>query len=147
MYTANDTIFGGIILKVLPTRPEDFLLSLESTEQSNWKIYYYKDFRSLLVDSNGLLNQDVWNTLLPYLKQTTDFRIQLTIRSVPFLVGFFFKNNEIRFFTPKLSQELFLLQQTEILELNFEFIKELRKHTEMAASLHLQINLVDIHLV
>ncbi|MBC7540836.1 MAG: bifunctional proline dehydrogenase/L-glutamate gamma-semialdehyde dehydrogenase [Bacteriovorax sp.] len=127
------------MLKVLPTMPEDFLLTLQSVDQSEWKIYFYKDFSSLLIDANKNLNPDVWVALAPYLKQTgVDFRIQLTIRSIPFLVGFFFKKKEIRFFTPKLSQELFLLQQSEILDLNLEIIKELRKHTEMAASLQVK---------
>lgn len=127
------------MLKVLPTRPEDFLLSLQSSEQLEWKIYFYKDFSSLLVDSDKKLHPDAWSVLAPYLKQsTTDFRVQLTIRSVDFLVGFFFKNKEIRFFTPKLSQELFLLQQSEILDLSLEMVKDLRKHTELAASLQFQ---------
>ncbi|MDD4973163.1 MAG: bifunctional proline dehydrogenase/L-glutamate gamma-semialdehyde dehydrogenase [Bacteriovorax sp.] len=127
------------MLKVLPTKPEDFLLSLQSTEQSEWKIYFYKDFSSLIIDSNKNLNSDVWSALAPYLKlSSTDFRVQLTIRSTLFLVGFFFKNKEIRFFTPKLSQELFLLQQSEILDLNLDTIKDLRKHTEMAASLQVK---------
>ncbi|MDO9184064.1 MAG: bifunctional proline dehydrogenase/L-glutamate gamma-semialdehyde dehydrogenase [Bacteriovorax sp.] len=127
------------MLKVLPSRPEDFLLSLQSAEQLEWRIYFYKDFSSLLVDSHKKLNADVWDILAPFLLLSkVDFRIQLTVRGTPFLVGFFFKNKEIRFFTPKLSQELFLLQQSDILDLNLEIIKELRKHTEMAASLQFQ---------
>lgn len=124
------------MLKVLPTKPEDFLLVLQSVEQAGWKIFFYKDFSPLLIDSGKTIHPDVWDSLSPFFNQSSkDFRIQLTIRSNPFLVGFFFKNKEIRFFTPKLSQELFLLQQSEILDLNLEIVKDLRKHTEMAASL------------
>ena len=124
------------MLKVLSTRPEDFLLSIQSVDQAEWKIFFYKDFASLLVDSDNVLNLDVWESLAPYLKQiNSDFRVQLTIRSTPFLIAFFHKLKEIRFFTPKLSQELFLLQQSEILDLNLGIITDLRKHTEMAASL------------
>ncbi len=126
------------MLKVIPARPEDFLLTLQSTTHADWKIYFYKEFASLLIDNQKNLNSDAWEILAPYLKQNTDFRIQLTIRATPFLVGFFFKTKEIRFFTPKLSQELFLLQQSEILDLNLDLVKELRKHTELAASLQVK---------
>ncbi len=119
--------------------PEDFLLTLQSIDHLDWKLFFYKEFSSLLIDNNKLLNEDVWVLLSPFLKHSkSDFRIQLTIRSIPFLVGFFFKTREIRFFTPKLSQELFLLQQSEILDLNLELVKELRKHTELAASLQVK---------
>ncbi|MGZ3789747.1 MAG: bifunctional proline dehydrogenase/L-glutamate gamma-semialdehyde dehydrogenase [Bacteriovorax sp.] len=127
------------MLKVLPAKPEEFLLTLQSINQGDWKIFYYKEFSSLFMSDNKELNADVWSALAPYLNQkSADFRIQLTIRSVPFLVGFFFKAKEIRFFTPKLSQELFLLQQNEILDLNLEIVRELRKHTEAAASLQVK---------
>ena len=127
---------GASFVKVLSTKPEDFLLSLICLEHTEWKIYFYKDFSDLLLDHQNQLNDDVWAVIAPYLKNSfVDFRVQLTFRSTPFLVGFFFKNKEIRLFSPKLSQELFLLQQSEILDLNLEIIKELRKHTEMAASL------------
>lgn len=124
------------MLKVLPKKPGEFLLTLQSTEHLDMKVYFYKEFSNILVDSNNTLNPDVWNIISPYLNQsTTDFRVELSIRSVPFLLSFFFKNKEIRFYTPKLSQELFLLQQADILDLNLDMVKDLRKHTELGASL------------
>lgn len=127
------------MLKVLPIKPNEFLLTLQSTEEQGWKIYFYKEFSNILVDSATVLHPDVWANISPFLKQSkADFRVQLTIRSVPFLIGFFFKSREIRFFTPKLSQELFLLQQSEILDLNLDIVKDLRKHTELAASLQVK---------
>ncbi|MFA6235698.1 MAG: bifunctional proline dehydrogenase/L-glutamate gamma-semialdehyde dehydrogenase [Bacteriovorax sp.] len=127
------------MLKVLPIKPADFLLTLQSIESNGWTLYFYKEFSNLLIDSGNAVNPDVWTQVSPYLnKVSADFRIQLTIRSTPFLVGFFFKNKEIRFFTPKLSQELFLLQQSEILDLNLPMVKDLRKHTELAASLQVK---------
>lgn len=123
------------MFKIEPIRPEEFLLTLQSITHLDWKIFYYSDFSSILVDQNKNLNIDVWDILSPYLKvSSSGFRVQVTIRSIPFLVGFFFKTKEIRFYTPKLSQELFLLQQSEILDLNLDIIKDLRKHTEFAAS-------------
>lgn len=126
------------MLKVGSLKPEEFLLTLDSVSQNNWKIYFYKEFGSLLVGADNTLNQDVWDLLSPFLNMNVDFRVQLTIRSTPFLVGFFFKTCEIRLYTPKLSQELFLLQQSEILDLNLDIIKDLRKHTELAASLQVK---------
>lgn len=127
------------MLKVLPIKPSEFLLTLQSTEYQGHKIYFYKEFSDLLIDSDGNLNPDVWSVLAPFLNQApVDFRVEQSIRSIPFLVGFFFKTKEIRFFTPKLSQELFLLQQSEILDLNLDIIKDLRKHTELAASLQVK---------
>lgn len=123
----------------MPTKPEEFLLTVQSVNHAEWKIYFYKEFSSVFIDNNKNLNQDVWEILAPYQKESNcDFRIQLTIRSIPFLVGFFFKNKEIRFYTPKLSQELFLLQQKEIIDLNLEVVKDLKKHAELAASLQVK---------
>ena len=63
------------MLKVLSTRPEDFLLSIQSVDQADWKIFFYKDFATLLVDSDNKLNLDVWGSLAPYIKQiNSDFR-------------------------------------------------------------------------
>lgn len=117
---------------------KDFVLSLNSISHADWKIFFYEEFGNLLINQkNSLLSPDVWNELSPYLsgKTKNDFRIQLTIKSVPFLVGFFFQDKEIRFYSPKLSQELFLLQQREILNVDSDAIKKLRSHTEKAVSL------------
>ena len=128
------------MLNVLPANPENFLLSLQSTSYEGWNVFYYNEFTSLIIDSSTkLLNHDVGEILFPFLSDFhSDFRIQLSIRATPFLVGFFYSRKEIRFYTPKLSQELFLLQQSEILDLNLDIVKELRKHTELAASLQVK---------
>lgn len=126
------------MLNFVPVKPEEFLLNLESISHNDWKIYFYKEFENILVGSDKIIHQDVWEVLAPYLALNTDFRIQLTVRATPFLVGFFFQAKEIRFYTPKLSQELFLLQQSEILDLNLDMIKNLRKHTEHAAGLQVK---------
>jgi RHH-type proline utilization regulon transcriptional repressor/proline dehydrogenase/delta 1-pyrroline-5-carboxylate dehydrogenase len=127
------------MLKVLPLLPSEFLFTLQSLDHKGQKIYFYKEFSSLLLDDQGSLKQSVWSILSPFLNHSSaDFRVELNICSIPFLVGFFFKTNEIRFFTPKLSQELFLLQQNEILDLNHDIVKNLRRHTELAASLQVK---------
>ena len=121
---------------------KDFVLSVSLISHADWNIFFYEEFGALLTNQNSsLLLPDVWNELSPYLtgKTKNDFRIQLTIRSVPFLVGFFFHDKEIRFYSPKLSQELFLLQQREILNVDSEAIRKLRTHTEKAVSLDVRL--------
>lgn len=133
------TFLGASMLKVLPAKPENFLYQIKTVTHSGWTIYFYNDFSDLLVGDNKNLNEDVWAKISPYIENiSANFRIQLTIRSVPFLVGYFFSTKEIRFFTPKLSQELFFLQQSEILDLNLDIVRELRVHTELAASLQVK---------
>ncbi len=127
------------MLKVFPINSQDFLFKILRVENAGWNLYFYEDFSSILLDSSHQLNSDVWNVLAQYLKSSqSDFRIQLTIRSVPFLVSFFFKTREIRFYTPKLSQELFLLGQNDILNLDSIHVQELKKHTELAANLQIK---------
>lgn len=124
------------MLKVLPAKPEDFLYTLKSIKKNDWQVYFYKEFDSIILDENSSLNEDVWDKIKPFLNQiNVNFRIQLNFRSVPFLVVFLYQEKEIRLYSPKLSQELFLLQQSEILDLNIDQVKALRTHTEIAAKL------------
>lgn len=126
-----------------PLVSKDFLTSIATAthqiDADNWKVVYYREFASVLVDSNGHLHQDVAATLTPYLKNLKqNFRAQLIFRSTPFLVGFYYDRKEVRFYTPKLSQELFVLQQSEIFELDLAEVKEMRMHAELAASLQVK---------
>ncbi len=134
-------------VKSMTINPTKFLKSINSIDcemdSVNWKILFYQEFAQLLVDSDQKLNADVRSKLHTQLQvsdyqKSVNFRTELIIRSVPFLVGFFFDRKEIRLYTPKLSQELFLLQQSEILELESSLVKELRIHAELAASLQVK---------
>lgn len=126
-------------------RPEQFLTSIINATQSingeEWKIYYYLEFDGL-IGNEGRLNEDVWVQLhaawLSAKVENQNFRTQLIIRSVPFLVGFYYDRKEIRLYSPKLSQELFLLQQSDILDINSAEVKELRTHAELAAALQVK---------
>jgi RHH-type proline utilization regulon transcriptional repressor/proline dehydrogenase/delta 1-pyrroline-5-carboxylate dehydrogenase len=119
--------------------PENFLMTIAKVTHENWSFYFYEEFSDSFQESTGKLHEDVLLALNPYLKNLSqNFRTQLVFRSVPFLVGFFFDKKEVRFYTPKLSQELFVLQQSDILDLNIPQVKELRVHAEMAASLQVK---------
>ncbi|MBY0415693.1 MAG: proline dehydrogenase family protein, partial [Bdellovibrionales bacterium] len=119
--------------------PENFLMNLRKIDHESWSMYLYQEFAEVFVGGDDKLHADVLNTLTPYMQNLTqNFRTQLVFRSVPFLVGFYFDRKEVRFYTPKLSQELFVLQQSDILDLNVPQVKDLRVHVELAASLQVK---------
>ena len=115
---------------------EQLVYHVISSECSGWKVFYYKEFENVIGEL-GKINSDVEQKLLPYLaiNSPSHFRIQLHFRSVSFLVAFFFDSKEIRIATPKLSNELFILQHPDILSLEIEAVKQMRKHAEKIASL------------
>ncbi|MBC7429416.1 MAG: bifunctional proline dehydrogenase/L-glutamate gamma-semialdehyde dehydrogenase [Bacteriovorax sp.] len=107
-------------------------------EHLDYKLIFYQEFSDIFMEKETL-NADVIETITPYLNNLNkNFRIQLVFRATPFLVGFYFDRKEVRFYTPKLSQELFVLQQSEILDLNLPQVKEMRVHAELAASLQVK---------
>lgn len=122
----------------MPLVPEDFLKTILKVKYHDWSLFFYQEFGDIFLE-NGVLNPDTIETLTPYLNNLNqNFRIQLVFRSTQFLVGFYFETKEVRFYTPKLSQELFILQQSEILDLNLPQVKEMRVHAELAASLQVK---------
>ena len=122
----------------MPLVPENFLMTIRKVNHNDWKFFFYEEFADVFVE-NETVHADVLEAILPFMQNlTNNFRTQMVFRSVPFLVGFYFNKKEVRFYTPKLSQELFLLQQSEILDLNIPQVKDLRVHAEMAASLQVK---------
>jgi RHH-type proline utilization regulon transcriptional repressor/proline dehydrogenase/delta 1-pyrroline-5-carboxylate dehydrogenase len=114
---------------------DSIFFNLKSIECNSWKIFYYREFENIIGLEN--IQEDIWQELNQYIKRplSSNFRIQLHLRSVPFLVAFFYKEKEIRIATSKLSSELFVLQQSSILELRVPAVTNLRIHTEKIASL------------
>jgi len=117
--------------------PQDFLSNLETISKLEWKIIFFEEFKDILVDKvSGDLHLDVYSLINVHMNDAGEnFRKQMTFRSIPFLVGFFKDRKEVRLYSPKLSQELFVLQQSDIYEINESIVTEMRKHTELAASL------------
>lgn len=119
--------------------PENFLMSIKKVKHENWSFFFYQEFAEIFTDVNESMNPDVMSELESYMTNLNqNFRTQMVFRSIPFLVGFYFDRKEIRFYTPKLSQELFVLQQSEILDLDNNAVKDLRTHAELAASLQVK---------
>lgn len=123
----------------MPLVPENFLMTIRKVNHNDWKFFFYDEFADIFMGSDEVLHADTLEQLEPFMQNlTNNFRTQMVFRSVPFLVGFYFNKKEVRFYTPKLSQELFLLQQSDILDLNIPQVKDLRVHAEMAASLQVK---------
>jgi RHH-type transcriptional regulator, proline utilization regulon repressor / proline dehydrogenase / delta 1-pyrroline-5-carboxylate dehydrogenase len=88
-------------------------LTTYSLCNDDWKIIFPNEFKSNLID-NSEISSEVSELLQKYLQQTTnDFREQIEISGITFLVGFFFSKKEVRLYTPFLSQELFWLSLQE----------------------------------
>ncbi|MEA9356514.1 bifunctional proline dehydrogenase/L-glutamate gamma-semialdehyde dehydrogenase [Bacteriovorax sp. PP10] len=114
-------------------------MTIRKVNHHDWSFFFYEEFADTFMGSDDVIHADVLAELKPFMENlTNNFRTQMVFRSVPFLVGFYFNKKEVRFYTPKLSQELFLLQQSEILDLNIPQVKDLRAHAEMAASLQVK---------
>ncbi len=106
--------------KVLPQIPQ-----ILKIEHQGWNYFFYEEFKDLFND----LDNDPLK--LYRVIKSNPFRIQISFKTITFLVGIFPKENEIRFYTPRLNHELFLLNN---LAETKEFV-EFREHTKKVATL------------
>ncbi|MBK22786.1 MAG: hypothetical protein CME70_02175 [Halobacteriovorax sp.] len=103
-------------------------------DDRGWKIFFPKSFSDIFLKDQGVIDPVILELLTPQIESDfSDYREQLSIKATPFLVGFFFKDKEVRVYTPRLNEELFLLQYGEPSEL-----VELREHAEKVAFLNPQ---------
>ena len=86
-----------------------------NNQNDSWTIHFYEEFSSIFVDPQAdTLDEAIKQQFQRYIDQNfSDFRMQIEIKAVSLLVGFFYKEKEIRIYTPRLSQELFLIQEIE----------------------------------
>jgi RHH-type transcriptional regulator, proline utilization regulon repressor / proline dehydrogenase / delta 1-pyrroline-5-carboxylate dehydrogenase len=88
--------------KVLPQVPK-----ILKTENQGWNYYFYEEFKDLFTDFQN-------DPLAPFREiQSNPFRIQISFKTVTFLVGVFYAEKQFRFYTPRLNHELFLLNNLE----------------------------------
>jgi RHH-type transcriptional regulator, proline utilization regulon repressor / proline dehydrogenase / delta 1-pyrroline-5-carboxylate dehydrogenase len=126
-----------------PVLPE--LKSLDIEFKHNlWKVFYYQEFAEVLLEDNGALKSELIEKIDHLLsKDFSDFRQQLIIKGVPVLMGLFYTRKEVRFYSPRLGRELFLVEQLELnrahsLLKNFiesESYCEFKDHAELVAGL------------
>ncbi|MFT6602950.1 MAG: RHH-type proline utilization regulon transcriptional repressor/proline dehydrogenase, partial [Bacteriovoracaceae bacterium] len=101
---------------------------------AGWKIFFPSPFSNIILDKEDNVDAYVSKVFESKINSKfNDFREQLTLKTCPFLVGYFFKSKEIRLYTPRLNEELFLLQYGEPSEL-----VSLREHAEKVAFLNPQ---------
>ncbi len=118
----NQITQSEIMEKVLPQVPK-----IIKVVQDGWTYCFYEEFKDLFVD----FTHDPLKSFREI--ETNPFRIQVTFNTVTFLVGIFYNDREFRFYTPRLSQELFLLNNLENLS-DKDFL-EFREHTKKVATL------------
>lgn len=99
-----------------------------------WKVIFYEEYSSLLM-KDDVIDSDFRNTLIPYIDDKFhDHRLQLKFKGTSFLVGFFHRDREIRFYTPRLNFEFTLLQGNKEFSEISDFVA-LKRHTDKVASL------------
>lgn len=107
---------------------------LKSVRLEDWTVFYYGDFQNQIA-LEGELNKEVKNALLEFTKNLNrDFRMEFNFATTPFLVAFFVKEKIIRFYSPRLHNELFLLQRADHDKsgklIGSSLFQELKKHVE-----------------
>ena len=107
------------------------------SDAEDFKWFFYEDYSEVLLEGEAI-DKTIVEQIRPYLNENLDsFRIQLIIKSIPFLVGVFKEEKEIRFYSQNLSYELFLchhLKDEEELvgpDLSIPF----KRHSEKVATL------------
>ncbi|RLA62840.1 MAG: hypothetical protein DRQ88_05505 [Epsilonproteobacteria bacterium] len=103
---------------------------------NGWNFYFYPEFSEIFLNEKRELDEFITQAIAPYMANDFgNFRIQLILKSIPFLTGIFSEEKEIRFYTPKLSQELFIVHNLEINKENDGKYEEFKKHTQKMATL------------
>lgn len=106
---------------------------------NDWNLIVEETFNDLFSDGKNLNAQiksqiESWTRLLP----GRNDRRQIIIQSTPFLMGVFDQEKTVRLYSPRLSQELFLIQEYQKLEnsdLNQAEFIAFKDHVEKVASL------------
>jgi len=103
--TTNPTVAGPAGATLLPIIKKQ-TLSISNTEFS---LFYSEEFEATLFD--GGIATSITTAVEKILEHDLPaYRQQMVIKTVPFLVGFFPSDREIRFYSPRLGSELFLVE-------------------------------------
>ncbi len=103
-----------------------------------WKLYFYDIFQRHLIESDGTVHQKMLDNISEYVSEKfVDYRIQLHVKSLAYLVGIFGKKREIKFCSQRLNYELFVMQEYEISkdESPLKGYVDFKSHVESVASL------------
>lgn len=114
-------------------------LKRESGE--TWKCYFYEEYEELFIDNNAC-SKKVSSRLINYINLEQFLRIQLYIECIPFLVAFIPGRKEVRFYSPRLGREMFLIEQLEAVRgtafYKNDNYKKLKAHCDLVAKISLK---------
>lgn len=132
--TENPPMIQTNVLKNLFPKLNSFKLA------SDWQLIFDETYNAILLDDSGALTSEAksevesWTKLLP----GHDDRRQILIAATPFLMGVFDSQKTVRLYSPRLSQELFLIQEYQKLttsDLNDKDYLSFKAHVEKVAAL------------
>lgn len=97
--------------------PSEILIKIFSpikkTNLDDWTVVYSGDFQEKLF-VNSDLNSEIAKVLRSYMKNLNrDFKVELNFLTIPYLVAFFVAEKTIRLYSPRLQNELYLLQHAD----------------------------------
>lgn len=101
--------------KLSPVFLHPQVIQFNSVDWSSWKIFIYEHYHGILTQAGGSLDPEVERILQKQIQSLdSSARLQLYIKACPFLLCFLLPEKEVRFYTPRLGQELFLLQNEHL---------------------------------
>jgi RHH-type proline utilization regulon transcriptional repressor/proline dehydrogenase/delta 1-pyrroline-5-carboxylate dehydrogenase len=116
----------------------ELLIRPIAIQGEEWNLFFYKEFESLFY-YQGQLRPEVKVMLEEHAGlNLADYRLQVDIGSVPLLLARKRSLRELRFYTPRMNQELFLLQELRVDDLQGELTRSydvLKAHTEACTSM------------
>ena len=92
------------------------LIQLMNHEE--WSVNYIDDYRPLLLDEKGQLDSEIHLQLETYVNYANNqnydvhpFRCQVSLKTIPVIVAFFFTEKKINIFSLYLGRELFIIKE------------------------------------
>ncbi len=105
-----------------------------------WQIFFYSEFESHIFEKEALEELRFY-TSSKACQKFKSFRQQMIWQGTPLLMAIFYPEREIRFYSPHLGRELFLMEQLKIYSkaltdiVNSDRFEIFRKHVESAVQL------------
>ena len=95
-----------------------------------WTLKFYDEFEGLLYDEKGELDLDLLRDLERLsVSGFEDFRQQVIVKGTPLLLAVFNQEKEFCFYSPRLSRELFIIEQVEVNKEN-DLLKDFHSSSE-----------------
>ncbi|OFZ23072.1 MAG: hypothetical protein A2202_08105 [Bdellovibrionales bacterium RIFOXYA1_FULL_36_14] len=87
-------------------------VSFNSRSNQSWSVYFLGSFSNIILADNGNLKTEIINIFEQFVHDVfMDFKTQVELEGTQILIGFYFESREIRLYSIRLGQELFLLEE------------------------------------